>query len=115
MLTVSAVESGSKEVLIGTETVISCKITEITEQMDIEWSGFEKGDNFVQDLGTYNAGTKSQTGTLTVKSPDTDKTYTCSVSSTTNKESTVKNIDVHLNVYGKILIFVYFSEIVLSM
>ena len=101
-LTVSAVEIGSKEVLIGTETMISCIITEITEQMNIEWSGFVKGDNFVPEAGTYNADTKSQTGTLIVKSPDVDKTYTCSVSSTTNKDSAVKNIDVHLNVYGKI-------------
>ena len=108
MLNVSAVEIGSKEVLIGTETMISCIITEITEQMSIDWSGFVKGDNFVPEAGTYNADTKSQTGTLTVKSSEVqvDKTYTCTISSIVNSFSPKKTVDVALNVYGEVLIII---------
>jgi hypothetical protein len=101
---VSAVEAISKEVLINTETVISCKIKYITEQMSIEWSGFTSGQNFDQKQGTYDPSSNSQTGTLTVPSAavKTDMTYTCSISSAVNKDSAVKTRDVHLNVYGKI-------------
>ena len=71
--------------------------------MSIEWSGFIPGQNFDQKLGSYNSSSNSQTGTLTVKSDAViaDTTYTCSISSTVNKNSAVKTTDVHLNVYGK--------------
>ena len=97
------VETVSKEVLVKTETVISCKITGITEQMSIQWSGFAQGSNFDPKQGSYDPSSKSQTGTLTVKSGavKSDQTYTCSVSSTTNKNSAVKTTDVYLNVYGR--------------
>ena len=99
----SAVEAISKEVLVNTETVISCKINSITEQMSIEWTGFTTGQNFDQKQGSYDSSSNSQTGTLTVKSAavKSDTTYTCSISSTVNKNSAVKTMDVHLNVYGK--------------
>ena len=99
----SAVEAISKEVIVNTETVISCKINGINEQMSIEWSGFTPGQNFDQKQGSYDPSSNSQTGTLTVKSAavKSDSTYTCSISSTVNKNSAVKTTDVHLNVYGK--------------
>ena len=99
----SEVEAISKEVLVNTETVISCKINGINEQMSIEWSGFIPGQNFDQKQGSYDSSSNSQTGTLTVKSDPViaDTTYTCSISSTVNKNSAVKTTDVHLNVYGK--------------
>ena len=86
-----------------TETIIECKITEISEQMKIDWSGFQEGDNFDPEEGTHDPGSSSQTGTLTVKSAavTVDKTYTCTVSSKTNPTSDEKRTDVHLNVYSK--------------
>ena len=71
--------------------------------MSIQWSGFTAGANFVPSSGSYDSSSNSQTGTLTVKSGavETDKTYTCTVSSTVNTASAAKTINVDLNVYGK--------------
>ena len=98
-----AAEAVSKEVLQSTEAVISCKITDITKTMFIEWSGFTAGDNFVPTSGSYDSSTNSQTGILTIRSAavTTDKTYTCSISSVINEDSALESVDVHLNVYGK--------------
>jgi hypothetical protein len=98
----TAVEAVSKEVLADTETVISCKITDINEQMSIKWSGFTPGPNYVPNQGSYDPNSNSQTGTLIVKSDEvkSDQTYSCSVSSTVNIDSAVKTTEVHLNVYG---------------
>ena len=100
---ISAIETTSKENLRGTETIITCKITSISEQMSIIWSGFTASDNFVPSSGSYDPATNSQTGTLTVKSGavSQDKTYTCTITSTVNPESASKSVDVELNVYGK--------------
>ena len=99
----TAVAAVSKEVLVDTETVISCKITKINEQMSIAWSGFTPGQNFDPKQGSYDPNSNSQTGTLTVKSDavKSDQTYTCTVSSTANTNSAVKTIEVHLNIYSK--------------
>ena len=103
MFLFTAVEAVSKEVLVNTETVISCKITQINEQMSIEWSGFTQGSNFDPKQGSYDPNSNSQTGTLTVKSGavKSDQTYTCTISSKVNTDSAIKTTDVHLNVYGK--------------
>ena len=100
----SAVEVSSREVLLNTQTTLTCKITRITEIMSIEWTGFAEGDSsFETSSGSYDPQTNSQTGTLTVQSPavNSDKTYTCTVSSIQNTESDSNNFDVHLNVYGQ--------------
>lgn len=100
----SAVEAVSKEVLINTETVITCKISEITEQMSVTWSGFTTGDvNYIQEQGGYDSSSNTQTSTLTVKSPAVvaDNTYTCTVSSVKFPMSDKKSLNVALDVYGK--------------
>ena len=98
----SAIDVASKENLLKSQTIIACKINDISEQMSITWSGFAAGDNFVASEGTYESGTNSQTGTLTVKPAAVieDKTYTCTVTSKVNSESASKSMDVKLNVYG---------------
>ena len=72
--------------------------------MSIEWTGFAEEDKneYVTSSGSYDPQTNSQTGTLTVQSHavNSDKTYTCTVSSIQNTESDSNNFDVHLNVYG---------------
>ena len=111
----TAVEAISKEVLVDTETVISCTINGINEEMSIEWSGFSPGQNFDQKQGPYDSSSNSQTGTLTVKSGAvaSDKTYTCTISSTVNTASAAKTINVDLNVYGKnMVIFKQLTELV---
>ena len=76
--------------------------------MSIEWTGFAEEDKneYVTSSGSYDPQTNSQTGTLTVQSPavNSDKTYTCTVSSIQNTESDSNNFDVHLNVYGMLSI-----------
>ena len=54
----------------------------------------------MENSGTFSSN--SQTGTLTVKSPEvtSDKTYTCSVTSNDRPTSDVETLDVKLNVYG---------------
>ena len=73
--------------------------------MAIEWTEFAEGDKdeYVPSSGAYDPQTNSQTGTLTVQSPavNSDKTYTCTVSSIQNTESDSNNFDVHLDVYGQ--------------
>ena len=71
--------------------------------MKLEWSGFQPGDDFDPEEGTYNPDSSSQIGTLTVKSAavTVDKTYACTVSSKSNPTSDKKSTDVHLNVYSK--------------
>ena len=99
----SAIDVTSKENFLKTETIIACKIKDIREQMSITWSGFDAGDNFVPSEGTFESGTNSQTGTLTVKpaAVTEDKTYTCTVVSKVNSQSASKSMDVKLNVYGR--------------
>ena len=99
----SAVEALSKEVLINTETAITCKITDITDKISVEWSGFQEGENYVTSPGSYDSTTNSQSGTLTVKSVavTSDRTYTCTVSSLRHTDSADKVLEVHLNVYSK--------------
>ena len=76
--------------------------------MSIEWTGFAEEDKneYVPSSGSYDPQTNSQTGTLTVQSPavNSDKTFTCTVSSIQNTESDSNNFDVHLNVYGMLSI-----------
>ena len=93
-------QARSKEVKKGTETTISCLVTEISALMSITWTGFIPGEDFVESSGTFSSG--SQTGTLTVKAPQviTDKTYTCSVTSIERPSSDVGSLEVKLNVYG---------------
>ena len=99
----SAIVVVGKENLRGTETTISCTVTDLSEQMSITWTGFTAGNNFVPSEGVYDSETNSQTGTLTVKSGAVteDSTYTCTITSISNTESADKSVEVLLNVYGK--------------
>ena len=109
-------EVTSKEVLINTETVISCKATGIYEQLSIKWTGFTAGENFVESSGSYDSSTNSQTGTLTVKSAavNTDKTYSCSISSSFSEEVIISEL-AHINVYGEHCRMMFLSKNTLSM
>ena len=98
----------NKEVEISTDTVISCVVTGITQQLDaVVWtkSGTDvttlsEDNSYVVSAGTY--GSNSQTTTLTVKAAvnTADSTYTCVI---TSNEWSVSNKEtaVVLNVFGK--------------
>jgi hypothetical protein len=102
-VTFPAISVYGKEVAANTTAVISCSVTDITEQMNITWSGFDADDRYVQTSGSYDDSTNSQTGTLTVDQSATteDKTYTCTVTSLQNMYSAEATADVILNVYSK--------------
>ena len=96
----SGVQPINKEVLAGTDAVISCVISGITQQLDaVVWTkdGTDvksfSGSNYGVSPGTYDSN--SQTTTLTVKAAanTADSTYTCVITSEehqeTNKPTTV--------------------------
>ena len=103
----SGVQPINKEVLAGTDAVISCIISGITQQLDaVVWTkdGTDvttlSGSNYVVSSGTYDSN--SQTTTLTVKAAanTADSTYTCVITSQEHQE-TNKPTTVNLNVFSK--------------
>ena len=103
----SGVQPINKEVLAGTDAVISCIISGITQQLDaVVWTkdGTDvttlSGSNYVVSSGTYDSN--SQTTTLTVKAAanTADSTYTCVIASDewliTNRQTPVS-----VTVFGK--------------
>ena len=87
----------------GTESKISCAITEIGTALTISWSGFDIGDeNYSIEPGNFNTDDSTQTSVLTVKSEKVlaDNTFTCTVSSLEKLASETLNFDVNLRVYG---------------
>ena len=92
-----------KEVFIGTETTISCKVTGLTQAVNIVWTGLPTDETgYTKSAGTFN--TDTQIATLTVASAQVteDKTYTCTVTSIQYGTSQSESKDVDLNVYGKL-------------
>ena len=108
----SAIEVISKEVKVGTETIISCKVTGLTQSVNIVWSGLPDDETgYTKSAGTLNSET--QTATLTVASAQVteDKTYTCTVSSIQNTASQPESKDVDLKVYGMVyFVFVFLNQ-----
>ena len=97
----------NQEIQKGSDAVLSCVVTGITEQLDdVEWrkDGTDvttlSGSNYVISSGTY--GSNSQTTTLTVKAAanTADSTYTCVITSDewliTNRQTPVS-----VSVFGK--------------
>ena len=97
----------NQEIQKGSDAVLSCVVTGITEQLDdVEWrrDGTDvttlSGSNYVISSGTYDSN--SQTTTLTVKAAanTADSTYTCVIASDewliTNRQTPVS-----VTVFGK--------------
>ena len=104
----SDVEPINKEVKSGTDAVVSCIISGITQQLDgIVWkkdgtdvTTLTEDNSYVVSAGTY--GSNSQTTTLTVKIAvnTADSKYTCGVDSNEWNLSDQQTA-VILNVFGK--------------
>ena len=104
----SDVQAINKEVETGSETIITCIVSGITQQLNsVVWTKdgtdvttLSEDNSYIVSAGTY--GSNSQTTTLTVKANvDTaDSIFTCGISS---NEWLVSNrqTSVRLNVYCK--------------
>ena len=98
-----------KDALEGTESVLSCKITGMSDKATVSWT---KGDQTQGGTteGELNDGT--QISTLTVTNPQEDTEYTCVVTSGEYSSSEPSETPLSLNVYGKILIFSQTMQVV---
>ena len=105
------VEAVNNEVLNGTDAVLSCKITGITEAITVIWKDSDNEDvttvadtanKYTVDAGTFNETTFSQTTTLEVKALENteDRTISCQINSTEWNKSD-DSTDVKLNVFGR--------------
>ena len=91
------------EVKIGTPATITCTITNIASPngMRVTW---KDGEQTVTDnVDTSSVSSKQQVSTLTEQSPQTDKVYTCIISSSEYSESEPFSQQFNLNVFGKYL------------
>ena len=103
-LEISEVQSVNKEVKKGSDTTISCVITEITATATVSWrtsSGEVSGDNFTPDQGSYSDGKHASTLTVKGTQVTADTAYTCRVTSGPLPDSGYWDTSVNLNVYGK--------------
>ena len=107
----TGVSAVNNEVLSGTDAVISCKITGITEAITVKWINSDNDDvttvtdaslKYTVDIGTFNEVTFSQTTTLTVKAAENteDRIISCQITSTEWNKSD-DSTDVELNVFGR--------------
>ena len=102
------IEAVNNEVLTGTDAVISCKVTGITEAITVIWKTSDNEDvtsvtdtsyKYDVDVGTFNEAESSQTTTLAVKAVENteDSTFSCQVASVEWNDvgdSTVVKLDV---------------------
>ncbi|KAL5247349.1 hypothetical protein ACHWQZ_G019273 [Mnemiopsis leidyi] len=100
-LNVLGVTVTDREVKKGTETTLTCSLTELTVEVVISWWDGETqitgaSEGFTVSTVGFNAETSTQGSQLTVTNPTTDKVYTCKVHHN-SEEVAVKAIN--LNVY----------------
>ena len=95
--------AGHKKVLILTASTISCTVKGMSAQMKIAWSGYDETDgDFVSSAGQFDSSNSQQIGTLSIAASavNTDKEYTCTVSSKNHPTSDTKSVIVNLHTYG---------------
>ena len=107
----SGLAAGNREQLIGTEAVISCTVTVLTEALgSVTWMRTSNGkldvttgvDGYTSAQGSFAPGTHCQTATLTVGAEQNtrDDIFECSVEST-EYGKIAQTITVHLKVFSK--------------
>ena len=96
----SGVSVVSKEVKRLTDTTISCIVTDISEPVNITWSGYHEDGQHTADPGTLVSN--SQTSTLHLTSVQSGHTYTCTVSSVKHPISPSASREVHLDVFSEL-------------
>ena len=100
-----------KEVKTGTDATISCVISGITQAVQsVVWKTSsstnvvtDDSTNYVQNDGSYQSASNSQTTELTVKAAKTDQdvSYTCVITANEWGGASPKPTIVNLNVFGK--------------
>ena len=95
-------ESISKDAFLGTSTTVSCKITGLTSKATVIW----KLDTVTQsDSVEGELIEDTQTSTLTVSQPSSDKVYTCVVTSGMYSTSAASQTTVSLNNYCMFVLY----------
>ena len=97
----AGVTQGEVEVKIGTPATITCTITNIASAngVTVVWKDVQR--SIPENVYTTRISGKMQVSRLTVPSPQTDKVYTCVISSTEYAESEPFSQDLNLKVFGK--------------
>lgn len=96
--------------------MLTCKITEITHDMKIEWSS-SPAVSVISKWVTeeqFNSAGGSKVSKLTVPkgSSGVDRKYTCTISSTQKdfEKSISKNFLMDLGVYGELSLYTWWSQ-----
>ena len=85
---------------IGTPATITCTITNIASPNGVRVTWKDGEQTITDNVDTSSVSGKQQVSKLTVQSPQTDKSYTCVVSSTEYPESEPFAKNVNLKVLG---------------
>ena len=94
------VEASSKVALAGAPATLTCQVTGLAEDnaVEISWLPSNSG---VSAGGNLDSGT--QTSTLIIDDPQTDKSYSCVVSSTLYQDSPESTTEQFLDIFSKFL------------
>ena len=97
-----------KQVKHGTEVTLSCKISDLEQEVTVQWikdtNEVIDGENFITSLSTLDEGKQIATLTIRENAVVSDLTCTCRVHSTQYNNSPVSDTAVKLHVYGKSLV-----------
>ena len=98
-----------KQVKHGTEVTLSCKISDLEQEVTVQWikdtdEVIEDGENFISSLSALDEGKQIATLTIKENAVVSDSTCTCRVHSTLYNNSPVSDTAVKLHVYGKSLV-----------
>ena len=94
------VEASSKVALAGAPATLTCRVTGLAEDNDVEISWLPNDSGSPSD---ENPNTDTQTSTLIIDDPQTDKSYTCVVSSTLYQDSPESKTEQFLDIFSKCL------------
>ena len=91
------------DVEYGTEGVVTCEITGITEAVTVVFSDTDGDISTVADVITVDEGsfdTDSQTASLTIHNVTADGSYTCTVTSGQFSDSASHASDLSITMFG---------------
>ena len=93
---------------LGTAATISCVISGLTNQIDVDWlhptsgTSLKNVGGYVIEQGTLETTTQTSTLEIHGNMVTEDKTFTCKVSSSAYPNSPSSEIGVSLSVYGEL-------------
>ena len=93
----SEVESTSKAALEGAPATLTCKVTGLSDAVEISWLPSNSGASVSGNLDTQ---TGTQISYLTIPSPQTDRTYTCVAKSVVHAHSPSSQTEQQLDTFS---------------